>query len=81
MLAKLDLDDLMLEKRGSFGFTRIGPYSNSKIGNMYFAKELGKRLEGTGVTTYALCPGKLHCVNIFEILRRIRIDNFQHIDY
>jgi NAD(P)-dependent dehydrogenase (short-subunit alcohol dehydrogenase family) len=61
MLAELDLDDLMLEKRGSFGFNRLGPYGNSKIGNMYFAKELGKRLEGTGVTTYALCPGQSYC--------------------
>jgi NAD(P)-dependent dehydrogenase (short-subunit alcohol dehydrogenase family) len=58
MMAELDLDDLMLEKRGSFGLNNWGPYNNSKIGNMYFAKELGKRLVGTGVSTYAVCPGK-----------------------
>jgi len=32
-------------------------YSRSKLANILFAKELGRRLQGTGVTTYALHPG------------------------
>jgi len=32
-------------------------YANSKLANALFSKELGSRLEGTGVRTYALCPG------------------------
>jgi len=57
LLAELNLDDLMLEKRGSFGFRHWGPYNNSKLGSMYFALALAKQLVGTGVNTYAICPG------------------------
>ena len=32
-------------------------YSVAKLANILFAKELGRRLYGTGVTTYALHPG------------------------
>ncbi|PSN56614.1 hypothetical protein C0J52_11283 [Blattella germanica] len=32
-------------------------YGRSKLCNLLFSKELGKRLEGTGVTTYAVHPG------------------------
>ena len=32
-------------------------YRNSKLANMWFAYELQRRLEGTGVTSNALCPG------------------------
>jgi len=32
-------------------------YNDSKMANVLFTKELAKRLEGTGVQTYALCPG------------------------
>jgi len=42
-------------------FEQIGPgnkpYSDSKLANALFSKELAMRLEGTGVRTYALCPG------------------------
>lgn len=32
-------------------------YRNSKLANMWFAYELNRRLEGTGVTSNAVCPG------------------------
>ena len=32
-------------------------YRNSKLANMWFAYELQRRLEGTGVTSNAVCPG------------------------
>ncbi|GFG35420.1 hypothetical protein Cfor_07746 [Coptotermes formosanus] len=32
-------------------------YRQSKLANVLFSSELGKRLQGTGVTTYALHPG------------------------
>ncbi len=37
--------------------TAIIEYSNSKLANVLFSAELGRRLAGTGVTTYALHPG------------------------
>lgn len=35
----------------------ISVYNNSKLCNILFTKELAKRLQGTGVTTYSLHPG------------------------
>ncbi|XP_071802526.1 retinol dehydrogenase 14-like [Asterias amurensis] len=32
-------------------------YKNSKLANILFAKELARRLEGTGVTVNSICPG------------------------
>lgn len=49
-----DFDDMNLEK-GTYSATAA--YSRSKLANILFTKELAKRLEGTGVHTYALHPG------------------------
>lgn len=50
----LDFDDLMSE-RGSFrGFD---VYAKSKLANVMFARELGRRLEGSSVTVNAAHPG------------------------
>jgi NAD(P)-dependent dehydrogenase (short-subunit alcohol dehydrogenase family) len=37
--------------------TGLREYAVSKLANVLFSKELARRLEGTGVTTYALHPG------------------------
>ncbi len=50
----LDWDALRQPTRSR---TAITEYSNSKLANVLFSAELGRRLVGTGVTTYALHPG------------------------
>lgn len=50
---KINFDDLMLEKKFST-FAAVGP---TKLGMVIFAKELSKRLKGTGVTINSLHPG------------------------
>ena len=52
----LDVDDLMLEKEGSY--SGLQAYKNSKLANVYFTYELSKLLVGTGVTVNAMCPGE-----------------------
>lgn len=39
--------------------TAFGEYCVSKLANVLHARELGRRLEGTGVTTYSLHPGAI----------------------
>jgi NAD(P)-dependent dehydrogenase (short-subunit alcohol dehydrogenase family) len=51
--AKLDFDNLLLEKR--FGPWRA--YSRSKLSNVMFTYALARRLEGSGVTANTLHPG------------------------
>ncbi len=55
---EVDFNDLMSERK-DLEVSIFAPqlYSNSKLANALFNKELGKRLKGTGVQTYALCPG------------------------
>jgi len=47
--------------------TAMKEYSVSKLSNVLFTKELARRLEGTGVTTYAVHPG----VVATEIWKRV----------
>jgi NAD(P)-dependent dehydrogenase (short-subunit alcohol dehydrogenase family) len=49
----LDFDDLQSEN----GYSGFRVYGRTKLANIYFARELGRRLEGTGVTVNALHPG------------------------
>jgi len=60
----IDWDALRRPERG---ITGLGGYSVSKLCNVLFSSELGRRTAGTGVTTYALHPG----VVASDIWRRV----------
>ena len=53
VIARLNFDDLTFRRF----YWPLGPYSASKLGNIYFTRELAKRLEGTRVTVNAVHPG------------------------
>lgn len=50
----IDFDQVHRETKTMTGFSE---YAQSKAMNIMFARELGRRLEGTSVTTYSLHPG------------------------
>lgn len=60
----IDLDALRQPTRS---LTGMPEYSVSKLANVLFTQELARRLEGTGVTTYAVHPG----VIASDIWRRV----------
>jgi NAD(P)-dependent dehydrogenase (short-subunit alcohol dehydrogenase family) len=49
----IDLDDLQLERR----WTGMRAYSNSKLANILFTRELAQRLDGSGVVANCFHPG------------------------
>jgi NAD(P)-dependent dehydrogenase (short-subunit alcohol dehydrogenase family) len=49
----LDFDDLQGERR----YRWMDAYNKSKLANIYFTRELARRLDGTDVTVNALHPG------------------------
>ncbi|XP_008306374.1 retinol dehydrogenase 12-like [Cynoglossus semilaevis] len=49
----INLDDINSEK----SYSDVKAYSQSKLANVLFTRSLAKRLEGTGVTVYAVHPG------------------------
>lgn len=49
----LDFDDLQAEER----YQPFQVYARSKLANIYFTRELARRLDGSGVTANALHPG------------------------
>ncbi|XP_021928779.1 retinol dehydrogenase 12-like [Zootermopsis nevadensis] len=49
----MNFEDINLEQ----SYTPIKAYCQSKLANVLFSKELAKRLQGTGVTTYSVHPG------------------------
>jgi NAD(P)-dependent dehydrogenase (short-subunit alcohol dehydrogenase family) len=49
----LDFDDLQSER----GYSSFRVYGKTKLANIYFTRELARRLEGAGVTANALHPG------------------------
>jgi len=54
-------------RRSTQSLTALSEYAVSKLANVLFTKELTRRLDGTGVTTYALHPG----VVATDVWRRI----------
>ena len=50
---KLDMDNLQGERK----FSYFGAYRTSKLGNVLFAAELARRIEGFGVTAVSVSPG------------------------
>ncbi|ELU06042.1 hypothetical protein CAPTEDRAFT_188568 [Capitella teleta] len=63
----LGLDQFMYDQYTEESYGRIGSYGRSKMYNILFAKELARRLKGTGVTTYSLHPGSI----ITELQRNV----------
>jgi NAD(P)-dependent dehydrogenase (short-subunit alcohol dehydrogenase family) len=62
----INFDNLNGEKGFSGATPRINPaYCNSKLANMLFNMELSKRIEGSGVDCFALCPGFVY-TNLFR---------------
>ncbi|XP_028645698.1 retinol dehydrogenase 12 isoform X2 [Grammomys surdaster] len=53
LLGKICFHDLQSQKRYFSAFA----YGQSKLANVLFTRELAKRLQGTGVTTYVVHPG------------------------
>jgi len=54
---KVDAVDFDQVRRTTSTWSGFPEYCQSKAMNIMFARELGRRLEGTGVTTYSLHPG------------------------
>ncbi|MCA9694220.1 MAG: SDR family NAD(P)-dependent oxidoreductase [Myxococcales bacterium] len=54
-IGRLRLDDMPYRRR--YGF--LGAYNRSKLAQIYFTRELARRLEGTGVTAVAVDPGPI----------------------
>lgn len=49
--------DYEVLRKPTRSLTGVAEYNVSKLANVLFTKELARRLEGSGVTTYALHPG------------------------
>ncbi|MSP25700.1 MAG: SDR family oxidoreductase [Myxococcales bacterium] len=49
--------DLAEARKSTKTFVGMAEYQESKLANVLFSAELGRRLAGSGVTTYALHPG------------------------
>ncbi|XP_018328901.1 retinol dehydrogenase 12-like [Agrilus planipennis] len=64
---KINKEDLNSNEKYDPG----GAYAQSKLANILFTKELAKRLEGTGVTVYAVHPGLVDT----EIIRHMGFFN------
>ena len=52
-IGRIHWDDLQLKK----GYSAFGAYAQSKLANVLFARELSRRLAGSGVTVNSLHPG------------------------
>ena len=55
--AKIRFEDINFAQAGSYRWG-LTAYSQSKMANVMHAAALARRLDGTGITTYSLHPGK-----------------------
>lgn len=53
---RIDFDDLQSKR----GYSQFATYSNTKLMNILFARELARRMAGTGVVSNAMHPGFVH---------------------
>ncbi len=60
----IEFDDLQKTRR----YSGISAYSQSKLGNVLFTRELARRLDGSGVTVNALHPGVIGTNLIYQFL-------------
>ncbi|KAM9309158.1 retinol dehydrogenase 12 [Pholidichthys leucotaenia] len=51
---RLDFDDLFFSRRP---YSPLQSYRQSKLANVLFSRELGRRLKGSGVSSFSLHPG------------------------
>jgi NAD(P)-dependent dehydrogenase (short-subunit alcohol dehydrogenase family) len=63
--ARIDFDDIQFEKKKKKSYSGFSAYSQSKLANILFTKELARRLEGTGVTANCFHPGAVR-TNIMQ---------------
>eukprot|EP00057_Strongylocentrotus_purpuratus_P033097 XP_790111.3 PREDICTED: retinol dehydrogenase 12 [Strongylocentrotus purpuratus] len=59
------------------GVSEYDFYNRSKLANILFAKELARRLEGTGVTAYSLHPGAVYS-SLWGTMRESSGNKFLH---
>merc|ERR1719430_1327784 len=64
MMGSMQWEDLNWENTS---YSPMRAYSQSKLANILFSKELARRLEGSGVTVYTLHPGAINT----EIARHV----------
>ncbi|CAG7724068.1 unnamed protein product, partial [Allacma fusca] len=59
LLQEFNVNDLNMENFKKFGI--YAPYSNSKMANILFMRELARRLgENSNINCYAICPGMVN---------------------
>ncbi|XP_072939567.1 retinol dehydrogenase 11-like [Epargyreus clarus] len=73
--AKLDIEDLNMDKKVEKTKSKYEMYSNSKLCNILMTTELSRKLEGTEVTCNALHPGVVNT----DILEQIDVPIFKYV--
>ncbi|XP_018609725.1 retinol dehydrogenase 12 [Scleropages formosus] len=63
-MGRIDFEDLNSER----SYHPVKAYVQSKLANVLFTRELARRLEGTGVSVYAVDPGAVHT----EMIRHMK---------
>ena len=66
---RIDFDDIHGERR----YSGLGAYTQSKLANLLFTRELARRLSGTGVTANAAHPGVVATRLLFEGFGPLRL--------